>query len=72
MMTWINWIYYAIQRRRFGVSYGCGRCHHGHIFHRDFHKDTPCSIRGCPCKAYSTERTTSDAAGKQSSGEAKS
>ncbi len=55
-MKWINRLYYAIQRRKFGINYGCGRCHHGHIFHDGGN----CSVKGCPCKSYSIERTTCD------------
>jgi hypothetical protein len=56
-----NRLYYAIQRWKFGEQYGCGRCHHGVVFHQSVpHTYVPCTVKGCPCKQYSIQRVTSD------------
>ena len=41
-----------IRRWRYGIQYGCGRCHHGV---RD-HYDSYYSCQKCNCKAYSIDR----------------
>jgi hypothetical protein len=57
-MKAFHWLYYAFNRWRFGVSYGCGRCHHAHVRHYDNPQGTGCVVHGCPCSAYSIERVT--------------
>ena len=56
-MKWLHRIYYAIQRRKFGESYGCGRCHHAVLFHTGPQRQVgPCTVYGCPCAEYRTTR----------------
>jgi hypothetical protein len=51
-------LYYAFNRWRYGVSYGCGRCHHGHTYHLTGREGVcrHCTVVGCPCQEYSIER----------------
>lgn len=61
--------YYRLMAWKYGKTYGCGRCHHGYLFHRDHqNKDTPCSAPGCPCKAYHIGLTDSHASGGSDGG----
>jgi hypothetical protein len=56
-MNLIYRIYYAFMRWQYGVSYGCGRCHHAVLFHQKPEGGyQPCTVPGCPCKTYSCDR----------------
>jgi hypothetical protein len=54
-----NRLYYRFNSWRYGAMYGCGRCHHGYVQHENA-DPSPCTVKGCPCRAYSIKRTTSD------------
>jgi hypothetical protein len=48
-MRILHRIYYAFNRWRYGVNYGCGRCHHAVWFHIGHGQ---CNHGNCPCREY--------------------
>lgn len=52
MFKWLHRMYFAIERWRFGENFGCGRCHHAHVFH----DKGACAVKSCPCHEYRISR----------------
>lgn len=57
-MKLLHRLYYAINRWRYGESYGCGRCHHAYIRHYCGVPNSACIVHGCPCREYSIQRVS--------------